>query len=251
MRSLVVLCTGDPCGVGRYKRVITGAPPFALELCCKKATPEDFRSIDLTRVEVSCVPHPACLHHFSHWALQALLIGAEPVRDSALQQFVTAFKPCGFNEHALTPCYGLAEHVLFAAGKHDLNQSPHRLCVDRERLARDHQVVEAAPTSDSSRWLVSSGQQLRSDVVSEPGRLFIVDPTTQVSSLSLSVCAVRHAVCWWQIEVKDGEMGEIWLAGKCKALGYWNKPDHTRATFKVFVSGAFSHESRVVACRRN
>lgn len=65
--------------LGRYKRVITGAPPFALELCAKKATPEDLRVLDLTRVE-------------------ALLIGAEPIRDQALQQFASVFAPCGFND---------------------------------------------------------------------------------------------------------------------------------------------------------
>jgi acyl-CoA synthetase (AMP-forming)/AMP-acid ligase II len=66
--------------LSRYKRVITGAPPFALELCATKATPEDLRSLDLTRVE-------------------ALLVGAEPVRYSALTQFASVFASCGFNDH--------------------------------------------------------------------------------------------------------------------------------------------------------
>jgi acyl-CoA synthetase (AMP-forming)/AMP-acid ligase II len=36
-------------------------------------------------------------------------------------------------------------------------------------------------------------------------------------------------------ERKDGEVGEIWVAGDSVARGYWNKPEETAATFRAFI----------------
>lgn len=139
------------------------------------------------------------------------------------------------------PCYGLAENVLFVVGKHDMSTLPTRIRVDVNRLQRDRLLVLVpepsvsplpSPSSSSSsssslpspstasegiaasRVLVSSGQPLRTDVVSDSGRVVIVDPTT---------CE----------EVKDGVIGEIWVCGKSKTLGYWNKSAETQTAFRA------------------
>jgi hypothetical protein len=99
------------------------------------------------------------------------------------------------------PCYGLAEHVLFAAGKRDMISLPPRLCVDAAQLARDRTLSPVAveekdgatsppttvpsPTNKDTRWLVSSGGPMRCDVVPDAGRLLIVNPETHVCIASV------------------------------------------------------------------
>jgi fatty-acyl-CoA synthase len=39
-------------------------------------------------------------------------------------------------------------------------------------------------------------------------------------------------------------MGEIWLAGRCRTLGYWNKPDHTRTIYEAQLKGTVKPESK-------
>lgn len=82
------------------------------------------------------------------------------------------------------------------------------------RLATEKTLVAAPPEAADARVLISSGQPLRQDIVLDSGRLMIVNPET-------------HREC------KDGELGEIWLCGKSKTLGYWNKEKETKETFKV------------------
>jgi acyl carrier protein len=40
-----------------------------------------------------------------------------------------------------------------------------------------------------------------------------------------------------QRAVPDGIVGEIWVTGASKALGYWNRPEESRATFEALLPG--------------
>jgi hypothetical protein len=103
------------------------------------------------------------------------------------------------------PCYGLAEHVLYAAGKRDMSRAPHRICVDAAQLNRYRKLVtidthdESSPSTTTTnnsniRWLISSGEHLRCDVVSDSGRLLIVDPVTHVCVPSISQSNHVHGI---------------------------------------------------------
>ena len=83
--------------ISRYHGTTSGGPNFAYDLCLRKITAEERSSLDL-----------------SSWTIA--FNGAEPVRQTTVEQFIRTFGPCGFKDDALCPCYGLAEATLFVAG---------------------------------------------------------------------------------------------------------------------------------------
>ena len=130
--------------------------------------------------------------------------GSEPVRRSTMEHFMRAFGPCGFRWTAFRPGYGLAESTLLVTS--DPAGSP---------------PVFHSPGSESARHAAARRQSCDSWVSSGASagamRIRIVDPVT---------LHIRE----------DGEVGEIWVAGDSVALGYWNKPADSAATFRAFIA---------------
>ncbi len=83
--------------ISKTGATVSGAPNFAYDLAVRKVTPEQRRTLDLSR-----------------WALA--FSGAEPVRADTIERFTAAFAECGFRPSAWYPCYGLAEATLFVSG---------------------------------------------------------------------------------------------------------------------------------------
>ena len=101
---------------------------------------------------------------------------------------------------------------MFGVGKHGLNYTPARICVDADKLALEHKLVEvhegAQPKSGTrvpnTRWLVSafwhccalsffltdwfsfdqvsSGEPVRTEIVLDAGAVIVVDPNTFVTT---------------------------------------------------------------------
>jgi acyl-CoA synthetase (AMP-forming)/AMP-acid ligase II len=132
------------------------------------------------------------------------LNGAEPVRADTLQRFCARFARHGFRPRAFLPCYGLAEATLMVTGK-PWPRETETATFDKAALAAGAlQAASAAPASSAT--LVSCGRPaLDTDVR-------IVDRAT------LRECA-------------EGVVGEIWMKGPGKALGYWGKPEDSAAAF--------------------
>jgi acyl-CoA synthetase (AMP-forming)/AMP-acid ligase II len=131
--------------------------------------------------------------------------GSEPVRRSTMERFMRVFGPSGFRWTAFRPGYGLAESTLLVTG--DPAGTP---------------PVFHFPGPESSAGS-TPGRQARGPWVSSGAstgamRIRIVDPVTLRT-------------------LKDGEIGEIWVAGESVALGYWNNPRDTEATFRAFIAG--------------
>ena len=57
----------------------------------------------LSRLDLSCIT--------------ALMVGAEPIRYSALQMFTERFVSAGFSANVYMTAYGMAENVLHAVAK--------------------------------------------------------------------------------------------------------------------------------------
>ncbi|MCX5387050.1 non-ribosomal peptide synthetase [Streptomyces sp. NBC_00083] len=125
--------------------------------------------------------------------------GAEPVRAETFRRFADAYAPAGFRAEAFTPCYGLAEATLIVSCK------PHGTAPARHR-ASNALLAGVADAVEGTTELVSSGRP------DDSQRLEIVDPVTRRP-------------------VAAGAIGEIWLAGPSVAQGYWNRPEHSAATF--------------------
>jgi acyl-CoA synthetase (AMP-forming)/AMP-acid ligase II len=133
--------------------------------------------------------------------------GSERVHSDTLERFAAAFAECGFRREAFHPCYGLAEATLFVSGGPGL--SP-RLCKVQSNALQHHRVVPANGQQDATS-LVACG---------EPAaelQAVIVDPD-------------RFTRC------PPDQVGEIWLSGASVALGYWNRPEETRMTFRAYTS---------------
>jgi len=134
--------------ISEFRGTTSGAPPFAFDLCSRRASPKDVASLDLTCWEVA-------------------FCGAEPIRASVLERFVDTFRPAGFRREALYPCYGLAEATLLVAGgtKHC---APVTRLFDAEALKSGRVVTSGSSTSGQS--LVGCGQPAGDQ------RVIIVDP---------------------------------------------------------------------------
>lgn len=82
--------------IARHGATTSGGPDFAYALCARRITPERREGLDLGRWRVA-------------------FTGAEMVRPQTLERFTRTFAPCGFQERAWVPCYGLAEATLLVS----------------------------------------------------------------------------------------------------------------------------------------
>jgi 8-amino-7-oxononanoate synthase len=138
--------------------------------------------------------------------------GAEPINAVTMRRFVETFAECGLRSNVILPCYGLAEGTLIVSG------TPVRDGIVPQTVLADRTLLEAgvlrAPRDvhSGSVLLVPSGTPV------DEARVVIVDPDT----------------C---IECGDGFVGEIWVSGESVAVGYWNQPEATAATFCATLPG--------------
>ncbi|WP_131775112.1 thioester reductase domain-containing protein [Legionella anisa] len=142
-------------------------------------------------------------------SLQCVMSGSEPIRKSTIERFLQRFAPCGFSPEAFYPCYGLAESTLMVTGgrrKQGINSQ----WVDKKTL-NQNKVLYCDETHPDARSLINCGQ---------PGDgcyLAIVNPET------LQECPERG-------------IGEIWVAGKSVAQGYWQSPKDTKHYFNARIA---------------
>ncbi|WP_095988189.1 non-ribosomal peptide synthase/polyketide synthase [Cystobacter fuscus] len=125
--------------ISRFEATISGGPNFAYDLCVRKISPEQRRSLDLSSWELA----------FS---------GAEPIRPETLDRFTEAFGPCGFRRESFYPCYGLAEATLIVSGGNPA-EVPILNTVDAKALERNR-ADAARPGEVGARTLVGCGQRL-------------------------------------------------------------------------------------------
>lgn len=141
-------------------------------------------------------------------SLVALGNGAEPINPAVVEAFIAAFAPCGLKPEAVCPAYGLAEATLMMACRSPALR-PRFERFDPRALAERRAVP--ADAADARR-ITSCGRPLGTIDIA------IVDPDTRQR------CA-------------PGGIGEIWIKDPCVALGYWQRPEDTRATFQARIAG--------------
>jgi acyl-CoA synthetase (AMP-forming)/AMP-acid ligase II len=213
-----------------YTHVVTGGPPFALDLCVKKlaALPSAARvQIDLSGVH-------------------SIILGAEPIRASSLLAFADATADLGFSANAFMPAYGLAENVLHTSSKLDCTYPPKLLCVEADSLSAGHIVERADQMAEENgckatrarmlvhgpcKWLVACGERICKDPEYAPGM-------RSASGTLLVVNPSDHS------EQPDGIVGELWLTGKCVTAGYYNNSTATAAAYSNRIASACTEEGR-------
>lgn len=83
--------------ISDYKVSMSGAPPFAFNLCCNRIGAEETSGLDL-----------------SGW--KSAFVGSEIVHKKVMSSFQDKFSAVGLPPHALFACYGMAEANIFVAG---------------------------------------------------------------------------------------------------------------------------------------
>jgi len=131
--------------------------------------------------------------------------GAEPVRADTLEAFAQKFSAAGFNPSAFLPCYGMAEHTLAVT----FARRGEPLEVDR---------ISSEGLVDRRRAEPPSGPRDRALRVVNCGRPF---PGHQVRIVDED-----------GIPVREGEIGEIVLAGPSVMQGYFDNPAATARTIR-------------------
>jgi len=124
-------------------------------------------------------------------SLKFLMIAAEPVNSQTFYKFIERYRPTGLNEHSIFAAYGLAEFTLAATnyGRNSISLAVSELSQGR--------AVECDENIDDSVSIFNCGYALNGT------EIIIVNPDTS-------------------IRCKDTFVGEVWLNGKSKAMGYWN-----------------------------
>ncbi len=136
--------------------------------------------------------------------LKVLLCAAEPVKPDTYTRFLEAFQPYGLKAESFFVAYGLAENTLAVSLGGRNIASVHKKALT---LGKARQTTEVSEVDAATR-IVSCGIPLEGLSVK------IVDPER------------HHAL-------EPGHVGEIWVAGSSKCLGYWNNPELTLKTFRA------------------
>ncbi len=136
-------------------------------------------------------------------SLKFLMTAAEPVRAKIYRAFIAKFEPYGLNPKALFSAYGLAEYTL-AVSNYGRTITP----FERDGLAqREVRLADSDATDTTS--LVSCGTPLGTTEI----RIVDVQDTPR--------------------EAGENGIGEIWIRGSSKCLGYWQRPELSATTFQA------------------
>jgi acyl-CoA synthetase (AMP-forming)/AMP-acid ligase II/aryl carrier-like protein len=141
----------------------------------------------------------------SSWAMA--VNAAETVHAETVRRFTETFAFCGLRPTALAPSYGMAETTLMISNC-PLERVATLLSFDRASFEKNR--VRLSDDPYTSQPLVGCGS------IGATYQLEIVNPTT-----------LRQA--------REGEIGEIWLAGPSVAQGYWGLPGETQQTFAAYL----------------
>ncbi|MCK9219777.1 MAG: AMP-binding protein [Bacteroidales bacterium] len=178
--------------ISHYHATLSGQPDFAFNHCIDKTTELQRKNLDLS-------------------SLRVLFSGAETVRKSTFDRFLTAFSKTGLKVGALFPGYGMAESTLILTCN-DVTKPPVYLAVKTSSLRQNEVVSAIDGNMEDAQWVTSTGK------TSIDTSLLIVDPETK------------------EIQPPD-KVGEIWASGSTIAMGYWGNPGVTKEVFKASPAG--------------
>src|ERR1700720_3391998 len=137
-------------------------------------------------------------------SLRVLMCAAEPVKPDTYTRFLEAFESYGLKSESFYVAYGLAENTLAVSlgGRNIVSVNKRALSLGTARMTTEVSEI------DGATQIVSCGTPL-------PGLdVKIVDPEQHVA-------------------LTEGHIGEIWIAGSGKCLGYWNNPERTLKQFRA------------------
>lgn len=178
------------------------------------------------------VPDAAVLN-YDLSSLRFLMAAAEPISPDIFRRFLQRFESCGLRPNSFFVAYGLAENTLAVS-----NHGRQVVSLDRRSLARGEvRLTERVSQIDEAMHLMSCGRPLGDNKVA------IVSPGASGPS-------------------GEREVGEIWISGGSKCMGYWNDLPATQHAFEAVLgehgsawlrSGdmGFLHDGELYVCGRH
>lgn len=168
----------------------SASPNFGYRLCARKVRDDELDGVDL-----SCV--------------RFAVSGAEPIRSTTIDHFMSRFGPAGFGRNVIYPAYGLAEATLLVTGRSE------RIKVCQFSTASlSGAVAQQVDIDDAySTRLVSSGRPCGGN------RVVIADPGTGFM-------------------LPDMHIGEIRVAGESVGAGYLPRGSDEAQPFSGTIDGA-------------
>ena len=168
-------------------------------------------------------------------SLHVLMCAAEPVKADTYTRFLEAFQAYGLKAESFYVAYGLAENTLAVTlrGRHVVAVNKRALTLGQARMIKEVSEI------DGATQIVSCGAPIAGL------ELKIVDPESHRA-------------------LAAGQIGEIWLAGSGKCLGYWNNAELTLKQFRARIVDdtpyddgylrtgdlGFMHEGELYVCGR-
>jgi len=140
-------------------------------------------------------------------SLRILMAAAEPIKPSVYRAFLQMFEAHGLKPESFVVAYGLAENTLAVS------------CFGRNILSLNKTALAngvVKPTTEVSE-VASATHILSCGRVLGDNHVAIVDP---------ELCSA----------MRDGEVGEIWISGSSKCLGYWGRPTVSAETFQAQIA---------------
>ncbi len=145
-------------------------------------------------------------------SLRLFMTAAEPVKAATYLRFLHAFEPNGLKPERFCAAYGLAENTLAVSMRGTNVLSIGNGALSKRRV----RVTQAISEIAGATRVVSCGKPLGDIDVK------IVEPETRAA-------------------LPDGNVGEIWVDGPSKCLGYWNNDELTRESFHAQLAGEKPH----------
>ena len=130
------------------------------------------------------------------------MAAAEPIKPGTYTRFLQTFQPYGLKPECFYVGYGLAENTLAVShvGRNIVSVNKNAIAMGKARMTTEVSEIGAATQ------IISCGTPLPGQTVR------IVDPEKHLAP-------------------PPGHIGEIWIAGESKCLGYWNNPELTLKMF--------------------
>lgn len=183
--------------VTKYKGTHVCAPNFGYALAARKTSDAEAAKMDLS-------------------TLKQTICAAEPIRRESLDAFISKFeKASGFDPKTFNCGYGLAEVTLVCTGQNPLERHlPSILSIKKSTVEAQRKVViaTAKEATENVMTLVGCGKPMPTF------KIAVVDPDSKK-------------------QLKEGQVGELWVQGPSVAVGYWNRPEYTEEMFGAKLAG--------------
>jgi thioester reductase-like protein len=137
-------------------------------------------------------------------SLRVLMCAAEPVKADTFTRFLEMFQAYGLKSESFYAAFGLAENTLAVSlgGRTIVSVNKRALALGKARMITEVSEID--------------------------GAMKIVSCGTPIAGIDVKIVEPEQ-----HFALETGQIGEIWIAGSGKCLGYWNNPELTLKQFRA------------------